>query len=473
MSAAAIVKTSFLADLKRHLRSPALWVVGLAAPIAAVYMIPPADANYAALTINNTVPRLTPAVLGLQLGVITATLLTPLAYIFLRAGTTKRQPWQVTDITAASKPLMMMGRWAADTVILWVILLALTLAGTILGVFRLESFAYNPLPTAFALWVIAAPALALIAAVRIALDARPWGRRWPGDILFVVFWLAAMIFAIAQAGFAGAETQNVNYFLDPLGFVSPIFAATSDPITGVTIGGAPNTTARLDIDAMRGVTGGEFLFSRLMWVLCALGLAGLAGFIYKPRLARSSGKAVGATRSAAISQAMTLPASLPTQTARAVGATMMAPILSSIQLMLRGRVWKILFVAALLIGAAAPYRDIAGPAIWLALLFPLTAETGRWQSAATRQFLETTGTPLIARAIAAGVGSLTLFAICHIGAIGRAIYTGELSSLGQMMPIIVGVPLVATALGYITRGPVAGRLILLMAWYAYLSSATA
>ena len=140
--------------------------------------------------------------------------------------------------------------------------------------------------------------------------------------------------------------------------------------------------------------------------------------------------------------------------------------------MLRGNVWKILFLAALIAGAALPYREMAGPSIWLALLFPLTAETGRWQSAPTRQFLETTGTGLYARAASAGLASLALFTICHIGAIGRAILTGETVALGQMLPIIVGVPLAATVLGYLTRGPVAGRLILLLAWYTYLSSAS-
>jgi len=463
---ASTVRTNFT----RHLRSPALWVMGLAAPIAALYMVPPEDAAYATLTVNDMLPRLTSSVIGLELGVVTATLMTPLAYIYLRSGATKRRPWQVTDVSPASRPAQAIGEWTADTLTLWIILAALTVAGAVLSYFRLPSDApWNPFSMAAALWLPAAPALALIAAIRTVFDARPLLRRWVGDVMFFVLWLAALIIPMATSAASG-EGLSGTAMLDAFGFAAPISGSTDEIMSGVTIIGSSESTERISLDAMRGVLAPTYLSSRVFWLAVALVVAALAGLMYKPRVAKLPKQGPQA-HSAALSRSKS-------RTQKALSnpikigplSPLPATFISEIRLILRGKITLIIIAGAALIGAFLPYQTAAGPAIWLALLFPITAESGRWQSQNTRQFCETTGVSLWHRAALCLMASITIFIFAHIPAIGHMAATGTWGIAPQMGAIVLGVPATAIALGYITKGPIAGRLILLISWYVYMSA---
>jgi len=463
---ASTVRTNFT----RHLRSPALWVMGLAAPIAALYMVPPEDAAYATLTVNDMLPRLTSSVIGLELGVVTATLMTPLAYIYLRSGATKRRPWQVTDVSPASRPARAIGQWTADTLTLWIILAALTVAGAVLSYFRLPSDApWNPFSMAAALWLPAAPALALIAAIRTVFDARPLLRRWVGDVIFFVLWLAALIIPMATSAASG-EGLSGTAMLDAFGFAAPISGSTDEIMSGVTIIGSSESTERISLDAMRGVLAPTYLSSRVFWLAVALVVAALAGLMYKPRVAKLPKQGPQA-HSAALSRSKS-------RTQKALSnpikigplSPLLATFISEIRLILRGKITLIIIAGAALIGAFLPYQTAAGPALWLALLFPITAESGRWQSQNTRQFCETTGVSLWHRAALCLMASITIFIFAHIPAIGHMAATGTWGIAPQMGAIVLGVPATAIALGYITKGPIAGRLILLISWYVYMSA---
>jgi len=263
----SVFRSSLRTNFKRHLRSPALWAMGLAAPIAALYMVPPEDAAYATLTVNGMLPRLTSSVIGLELGVVTATLLTPLAYIYLRSGATKRRPWQVTDVSAASRPAQAIGQWTADTLTLWIILAALTLAGAVLSYFRLPANApWNPFEMAAALWLPAAPALALIATIRTVFDARPLLRRWLGDVLFVILWLVALIAPMATSAASG-EGFSGTAILDAFGFAAPISGSTDEIMAGFTIIGSSESADKISLDAMRGILTPAYLSSRFFFLL--------------------------------------------------------------------------------------------------------------------------------------------------------------------------------------------------------------
>ena len=466
----SVFASSLRTNFKRHLRSPALWAMGLAAPIAALYMVPPEDAAYATLTVNGMLPRLTSSVIGLELGVVTATLLTPLAYIYLRSGATKRRPWQVTDVSAASRPAQAIGQWTADTLTLWIILAALTLAGAVLSYFRLPTNApWNPFEVAAALWLPAAPALALIAAIRTVFDARPLLRRWLGDVLFFILWLAALMMPMIISAASG-EGLSGSAMLDAFGFAAPITGSTDKIMNGVTIIGSSESAERISLDAMRGILAPAYLSSRVFWLALALVAAALAGLIYKPRVAKLPKQGTQA-RSASLARSKS-------RTQRALSnpikvkssSSLVATFISEIRLILRGKIMLIIIAGAAFIGAFLPYQTAAGPAIWLALLFPITAEGGRWHSQNTRQFFETTGVGLWHRAALCLLASITIFVIAHIPSIGHIAATGTWDVVPQMGAIILGVPAAAIALGYITKGPIAGRLILLISWYVYMSA---
>ncbi|MEO1306288.1 MAG: hypothetical protein AAFV37_15050 [Pseudomonadota bacterium] len=471
MKVASVLQSSAVFELHRHLRNPALLFVALAAPIAAHYMVPDKDAMYAVLIINGKVPVLTAPILGLELGVLAATLLTPLAYIFLRAGPSRIRPWQVTDITPHSRPLWVFGRWVSDTCTLWILLTALTVSGLILGIFRLEADA-NILQTTIALWLPAAPALALIAAIKLILDARPLTRGWVGDVVFFIVWITLIIAGVI--GTTDPETDQIilNPVADAFGFVSPIVGSVDFPVTAVSIGGSSNTGESVMTDAWRGVTQLSYVSARGIWLLIAAGLAVFAGMIWAPKKPRSQNVAKSqidqsARAAAAISN---IPFNAPL--AISSGRTkLLTVIVSEIEQIFRSRFWVIVLFGASVAGAALPFRSGAGPLIMLCLIFPIAEASARWQGKTTQQLLDTLGPEQPSRSFALFLATSLIAVLVAMPSAVLAILRSEPQTLIQIAMISILVPAVLVLLGAVTKSAVTGRLVMLIAWYAYLSSA--
>ncbi|MEO0467666.1 MAG: hypothetical protein AAF216_14085, partial [Pseudomonadota bacterium] len=280
MTALGVIWSSFRTDLLQHLRHPAIWLVVLLAPIAAHYMIPTPGAAYSVLVINGAAPVLSADVIGLELGVVVATLLSPIAYIFLRSGATRTRPSAVTDVLGHSRMAEMMGRWLADTALLWIMLAVLVAAGIILGVVRLGIGAAKPLDTVLVAGVIAAPALSMIAAVRTLLTSRPMLHGWFGDLLFFIIWMTGLTVSAATGALADAGV--LNPFVDVFGYVYPIIASADFPIDAISIGFTEGVEETLSFDARSGSLSSAYLVSRGLWLLAAVALVLFAGLTYSP-----------------------------------------------------------------------------------------------------------------------------------------------------------------------------------------------
>jgi len=471
-----VISSEAKASLWQHLRSPALWFIALAAPIAANYMVPAAGANYAVLTVNGAYPTLTPAVLGLELGVITATLLTPIAYIFLRAGPTRKRPCQITDVAPQSRIAVAIGRWMADVGILWLLLAGLTVAGWMLGLFRLPPGEWNILHTTIALWAPAAPALALIAAIRTFLDARPVLSRWPGDVLFVVLWMGMTLVGLIASVQEDEGPVIAAPMSDPFGFITPIVEGSAQPVQSLSIGSSPGITEAVSIDALAGVMNDAFLSTRVLWILIALGIALFAGMMYYPHSRKSRKSKMfshrGKSAKSSVATGLDLAQSYRGQRTEAAHLPLVNLLICQIKLILRNRNWLIAILIAAAIGLVAPYREVAAPAIWLVLLFPLTHEGGQWQSASLRALLNTGPMTQWSRFWVSVAAGIAILVGAHIPSIIQALWHGETSQFVLMAKIILGIPFVAVALGTLTRNAIAGWLILLIAWYAFFSSAS-
>ena len=90
-------------------------------------MAPRDDGTTIVISVADKLPVMTSSVIGVCLGVVVSTLLMPAAYIYLRANTNRRQPWQVEEVTAASRVAIALGRYGADVSVLFGSLAALTL----------------------------------------------------------------------------------------------------------------------------------------------------------------------------------------------------------------------------------------------------------------------------------------------------------------------------------------------------------
>jgi len=464
----AVVASSFSTSLKRYGRSFGLWILLLVAPIGAKFLIAGPEATSSIISAEGRIPVLDSAFMGAGLGIIIATLLLPIAFIYLRANVTRRQPWQVEEVAAASRISIAYGRWAADAAVLLAVLAATTAAGIVLAYVLLPFSQVNPAVIAFCLWVIAGPAVVLLASIRLLLEARRWTRGPLGEVLYFFFWLGSIaVTASAQAshGFGAA-------MLDPNGFMEPLNYSLG-PGADFTIGGgalvADGAKARIALDVMNGILSDGYLASRAAWLGIAAFVPIVAGLVYLPHVAGKT------RRKPLIPWARFLepgvpPAADPNARAARPAALPFLNLLAAETRLIAGRKGLLAFLLIAVGGWFAPaYSTSVGPAAMLVLLFAATAHAGRSEQkgllALTRTGLESP----MARRLAFVLAATLLTLLAGGGAIAQGLIAGQLRPLIEAAAIGAGTGFVAIGLGAATRSATAPRLVLLVAWYMYLN----
>lgn len=155
--------------------------------------------------------------------------------------------------------------------------------------------------------------------------------------------------------------------------------------------------------------------------------------------------------------------------AKAQAPALLSKLLSEWTQILRPLWFVGLLAGVSLAGAVLPFRGQVGPALTLLLIFPLTSHAARWRAK------NLTGLSHLAPTSAFSQFNVRMFAAIFISlclclpALGRLLSVGQFSQLPDILAIGIGLPVTAMILGHVTRGPVAGRLILLILWYGYLN----
>jgi hypothetical protein len=460
MSAALIARSSLLTSLTRYSRSWGIWILLLIAPVGARLFIPRGDGTTIVISVADQLPVMTSSVIGVCLGVVVSTLMLPAAYIYLRANTNRRQPWQVEEVSPAARVPIALGRFGADVAVLLASLAALTLAGAFLGWLILPAGTLNVLELSFALWAIAAPALMGLAAIRILFDALPLLRGALGDFAYFCIWMATLavpaIETTGQVGFAA----NMS---DPVGFVRPLIHGSGLVDPGFAIGGAEVKPGRIPIDAMAGLTSPGYLPSRGTWAGLAVLVAMLAGLLYRPHRVRA--RAGWTARLTRRRQPGAPPAANPQALAAAPASTpALGLLIAEARLIGSGRLMRVLAAGIALAGIVIDWPKAALPLALLWLVFALSMQAGR---AETRGLASLTGTAPFAAwmrrlaFVAAGTGWSVALALPH------AIVALEPSALG--LAALLGAVAAGTAalLAWLSGSGFAPRIVLLIAWYVY------
>ncbi len=455
--------TFFRIQLQRHLRSPALWFVLICTMIGARYFVPLPGAGYATLSVNNAIPEPTSALMGMQLGILTSMLLSPLGYIFLKAGPTRRHPWQVEDVTPSNRLAQTLGQGSADIIALWLIMGTVGFGGLILSFFRMPLSEIRPHETLLTLALLAAPSLALIAAVRTLLKSRPRLRGAWGDFVFFMLWMAGIIFAATFF-----TTDSGSAFQDAFGYAAAISGSTAEPVISASVGGGPAVSAdSIRLDALKGTTNSEFLLSRLFWLFMAFVILVFSAVIYKPRLVKSAKK----RKSQSLLQKAG--ASLGTLCAASILSVFgrIHPIIRShMSQILSPRLIAFILTAISLSGFVLPFRKGVGPALMLIFIFLISRHSGFWQARNLRQYRSTLPSAPLAQFIWACAAAVILVFLFCVPSIVRAVMD---QTIGTILPdlgfLILAIPFGLLALGYVTRSATMGRLIMLFIWYGYLN----
>ncbi len=462
MSMIAVARSEMTVGLRRYSRSWGLWLLLLVAPIGARFMIARDDGSGMQVAIGGHLPVMTSATLGVCLGIVVSTLLLPVAFLYLRSNVTRRYAWQVDEVTAAPRPAVLIGRFAADALVLLGALAALTAAGWLLG-WQIVSGPFQPLWIAFPLWLVAAPALIGIAALRQILDSRPLGRRGFGELIFFIAWMASLVVPAAMDGRASSFATNI---VDFPGFVRPLVAGSPGTGTDFSIGGSDIKPGRVPLDAQRGIAASGYIGSRLGWIAIAIAATLLAGLVYAPH------KAARPRRLARwLAQLIAKGPPTPARTDAPAAPRSRRPILtllrSEFQLLGAGKIFLGLAIVAALLGLLPDFRHVGSPAGLLLVIFGLCAHAGRSEARGLRHLTATTATPPILRRatlVIAAAGWTLLLAV-----------PAALTTL-SVEPLMLGAAtggaagLVAVALAALSGSGFAARMVLLIAWYAYLST---
>lgn len=460
---AHIARASFSTSITRYARSWGLWLLLLTGPVGARFMVARDDGSGVQIAVNQHLPVMTPAMLGVSLGIVVSTLLLPIGFLYLRSNITRRQPWQIEEVTPASRVGVALGRFGADTAVLFAMLATLTVAGWFLG-WLIVSGPLDIVQITWTLWLIAAPAVMGLAAIHRVLDGLPWTRRGIGDALFVILWLASIGMPAAVAHRPSSLVTNMYDFA---GFVrpltGPIEAAGQDFSIGGTVGIKPG---RVPLDVMAGIEAPGYVASRLIWASIAGVLTILGGLLYRPHVQPQRRRWSGT-----IARLLS-PGAPPTVIPGALPAPAAVPpffwlVLGEFRLIGAGRLFKLLAIIAAGAGMVGDYRHVGSPSEILLLVFGLVAHAGRSEAKGLLALTNTALLPPWVRRIAFVLAGLSWAILLALPAALVRISPDPLLLTAAVGTIAA---LVAIVLGTLSHSAFAARLVLLVAWYAYLSS---
>lgn len=463
MNAAIISASSLTTSLLRYGRSRALWLMLLVAPLGARYMLPFDDGGGIKIAVGGALPLMTSPFLGVSLGIIVSTLVLPIAWLYLRSNTTRRQPWQVEETTAGSRVAIALGRFVADALVLLGVLAALNLAGIYLSTFMLEGDALNIAELSFAMWVVAGPAMIGLAALRILFDARPLLRSGFGDFAYFCVWIASI--AVPAATEKAERASFGANMWDFAGFVTPLKYGAPPGTESFSIGGGFLATGAIDLDVMAGLMSPGYLESRLAWVGIAVALVVLAGLIYAPHKAKK--KAVLAGRLGALLNAGPPPrvvANAPA--AKRAMADAGGLVVSEFRLIGSGRVFLLLAAAVAVLSAFADFRHAASPAALLLMLFALSAHAGRSEARGLVSLTKVAPFAPMARRVAFVIAGALWTTLLALPGAAPAVALDVLPLASASGAIAATVAIVLSTL---TGSSFAARLVLLVLWYGYAS----
>lgn len=458
----AITHSSWSTSLARYWRSWGLWLLLLVAPVGARYMLP-IDGAGVAIAIGGELPLMTSAFLGVSLGIVVSTLVLPVTWLYLRSNTTRRQPWQVEEVTPGPRVAIALGRFGADVIVLLGMLAALTCAGWFLGWLLIPPRPFNIAEITLALWLVAAPALIGIAALRILFDSRPLLRSGFGDFLYFVLWIASIA---APATTAGQVTSFATNMVDFAGFVTPLTFASPAGADDFAIGGIRASQGNLELDVMAGLFSPGYVESRFAWIGVAVALTVFAGLIYQPHRPRR--RSATANRLTAWLRPGPPPKAIANAPA-ARDATLgwLNLVFAEFRLIGAGRAFLLIAIGIAVLSAVGDFRHAASPAALLLLVFALSAHAGRSEARGLLALTKVAAfAPMLRRTAFVTAGAAWSVAM----ALPALVRAPNLETLGLAASSGAGAAMVASAIASVSGSAFAPRLVLLVLWYGYFSS---
>jgi hypothetical protein len=449
--------------LKRYFRSKGLWFLLSAGLLGVRFWVPREDGTAIIIAVNHQLPVMTSAMLGTSLGVVVGSLLLPLGFLYLRSNTTKRQPWNLVEVTPASRFAITLGSFFADTVIFAVVLAVLSVAGCLLAWLTLQPGEVHVGQIAGSLWLIGLPALMGVAALRILLDTIPATRGALGDVVFLGFWLVSLVMGLLAAGSRSGYTTSL---LDFGGFIQPILYASGPGSKHLQIGwGGSILPTPLKIDVLPLLFSKAYIEARVTWAVLAVFVATAAGALWWPHASRRLKKTAQVMRRF-FPQASPQPmlSAAPAPPSRHPMPNLIA---AEFRLIGSGRIFVILASIVSFSGFFANYRHIVSPAILFLLSFALPAQGGLEEARGLLTLTSSTFMPPMNRRFAFCCAGFAWSVLLSLPAL-LVHWSIQMAWIATVIGL--GASLLTITFAAISHSAFAPRLMLLILWYGYLAS---
>ncbi|HLY61215.1 MAG TPA: ABC transporter permease [Terriglobia bacterium] len=357
--------------------------------------VPPAHSRYATMEIGGHRGVYNSAYVGSAVAMLTAVFLSLIGFYLVKNAIDRDLQTRVGQILATTpltKREYTMGKALSNFAVLAVMVGVMFVAAGVMQLVRGEDMTIHPFRLLAPFLLIDLPVLAVVAAVAILFETVSWLRRGFGNVSYFFLWTAALSIPMA------AHQSLGGHPLDDLigsGILLPDLIAAC----GATYPGCGNNGnismglnfkeagQYFDLTTFRweGIHWApEIILGRLMWLLVAVVIAGMAAFFFSRfdpareglRLTREQKRARGQENvetSGGLAAAGTLTVSLTPLARNAGGNHFARLVLSELRLMLKGqsRWWYAVAAGLLVASAAIPYSEARQALAGLAWIWPV------------------------------------------------------------------------------------------------------
>jgi hypothetical protein len=201
-----------LADLRERTRTPRFWALLAAMVVMTWYCFPGPEAKYLVLAPDSgTRGAYSSAWIGLVLA-MAYSLLLGLGGFYMVRGTLVRdfetRVWQLLVATPMTRAGFLLAKWASHMLVFAVLIGAGLVVGLCAQWIRAEDRHFDLIEAIKPILILSLPGLSTTAAFAVWFDLVPWLRRTAGNVLFFIFWIAALSTGVSQLEVEGSPART-------------------------------------------------------------------------------------------------------------------------------------------------------------------------------------------------------------------------------------------------------------------------
>ena len=443
--------------------------------------VPRSDASYQSVSLEGARGIYNSPWVGAMFGIVIATVGTLIAFYPIKNAVTRDRQTRVGQIIAATsvrKPVYVLGKWLSNVALLALLLSVMTGIAAVMQLVRGEDLHMEFWALAIHMWLVAFPALCLVAAVAVLFECVAFLRGGLGNVAYFFLFTTVLMFSVVSFGIGAAKPINdpfgMSYVVADMQRVAKVHNPQYDGEFSI---GAPMLGQEQPLFYWPGITWtAEMIGGRLSWVGVAILLTLVAALPFD-RFDPAQGRSLPQPqeRDTASSQAPSAregsrSTSLTSLTPLARRPRLVHVLLAELRLIFREcRWWWFVVLAGLNIAGFAVRDSAVRQSLQaVAWLWPVLL----WSSMGTRephhntqQIVFSVAHPLARQLSAVWLAGACVALITGAGFAAQRILAGQWAALAAWAVGALFIPSLALALGTWSGSSRLFEVVYLLLWY--------